>query len=414
MKISNDKLLLGGIPAESILREYGSPLYVYEESVLRSQLRELSSGFPKELVEIHYSMKANSNPSLLRIISEEGASIDAVSEFEVRLAIESGFYPQQIIFTGNNNSFKEIEFCVGQKVSINLGSLYLLENYGQKFPNTTVSIRVNPGIGAGHHSHCITGGPNSKFGIYFDQIKKAIEIAKKFKLKINGIHSHIGTGIFSAEPMLEAMEMILNIAKEFPDLEFVDFGGGYGIPYNPEQLPLDMKDLSNKMTDRFMKFVKQYGHHLQMKIEPGRLLVGTSGILLSTVTNITDTPKYRFVGVDTGFNHLIRPTMYGSHHKIINASSNFSIKKDVVIVGNICESGDVLSRSGEKIMRSIPSPKVGECLAFLDVGAYGYSMSSQYNLRPRPAEVLVNDGQSRLIRRAECFDDLIQCTRNIS
>ena len=235
-----------------------------------------------------------------------------------------------------------------------------------------------------------------------------LELAKKYKLNINGVHSHIGTGIFSSEPMLEAMDMILNVAKFFPDLEFVDFGGGFGIPYRPDQLPLDMKDLSEKMTEKFKKFTKNYGHDLQMKIEPGRLLVGPSGTLLATVTNITDTPKYRFVGVDTGFNHLIRPTMYGAYHKIINASSNSSVDKDVVVVGNICESGDILSKSGEEIKRNLPSPKLGERIAFLDAGAYGFSMSSQYNLRPRPAEVLVNNGQSRLIRRAESFEDLTQ------
>ena len=413
MKISDNKLLLGDIPAEEIMREYGSPLYVYEESVLRSQLRELLSGFPRDLVEIHYSMKANSNPSLLKIIFDEGGYIDAVSEFEVRLAIESGFDPNQIIFTGNNNFLKEIEFCVEKKVPVNLGSLYLLEEYGKRYPNTSVSIRVNPGIGAGHHSHCITGGPDSKFGIYFDKVKNSIAIAKKFKLKINGIHSHIGTGIITPEPMLEAMEMILNIAKEFPDLEFVDFGGGFGIPYRSEQSPLNMEELTKKMTNRFNEFRSNYGYHLKMKIEPGRLIVGPSGFLLATVTNITETPKYRFVGVDTGFNHLVRPTMYGSYHEIVNASNFNSEKKDVVVVGNICESGDILSRSGDEIERSISSPEVGQCIAFLDTGAYGYSMSSQYNLRPRPAEILVNNGQSRLIRKAESFDDITKCCADL-
>ena len=254
MKISDNKLILGGIPAEEIMSEYGSPLYVYEESVIRSQMRKLLAGFPRDLAQIHYSMKANSNPSLLKIIFDEGGFIDAVSEFEVRLAIESGFDANQIIFTGNNNSFEEIELCIKKKVSVNLGSLYLFEEYGKRYPNTSVSIRINPGIGAGHHSHCITGGPDSKFGIYFDKVKNSLELARKFKLKINGIHSHIGTGIFTPEPMLEAMEMILNIAKDFPDLEFIDFGGGFGIPYKVEQLPLNMLELAKKMTNRFNEF----------------------------------------------------------------------------------------------------------------------------------------------------------------
>ncbi|MBC8260031.1 MAG: diaminopimelate decarboxylase [SAR324 cluster bacterium] len=397
------------ISVESLMQEYGSPLYIYEESVLRSQFRQLSSGFPQGLLEIHYSMKANSNPSLLNILREEGSSIDAVSEFEVRLALESGFEPQQIIFTGNNNTLAEIEYCVEQDVAVNLGSLVLLEKYAERFPHTKVSVRINPGIGAGHHAHCITGGPDSKFGIYHDQIEAALAISKKYGLTLNGVHSHIGTGIYSAGPMLEAMEMILNVAEKFPDLEFVDFGGGFGIPYRPEQQALDMKDLSRKMTKRFQQFSQNFGRDLVMKIEPGKLLIGPAGLLLTTVTNITETPKYRFVGVDSGFNHLVRPTMYGSYHKILNASRCTGEEKDVVIVGYICESGDIFSRSGEEIHRSLPSPKVGEHLAILDAGAYGISMSSQYNFRPRPAEVLVQGGQSRLIRRAESFEDLTQC-----
>ncbi|MDP7620823.1 MAG: hypothetical protein QGH27_02570, partial [SAR324 cluster bacterium] len=238
---------------------------------------------------------------------------------------------------------------------------------------------------------------------------RSVELAKKYSLTINGVHSHIGTGIFEAEPMLEAMEMTLAVAEKFPDLEFVDFGGGFGIPYRPDQSALDMNDLSQKMTYRFKEFMKNYGRDLEMKIEPGKLLVGPAGILLTTVTNISETPKYRFVGVDSGFNHLLRPTIYGAYHRIINASCVSGNEEDIVVVGNICESGDILSRSGEEINRRLPSPKIGDRLAFLDVGAYGMSMSSQYNFRPRPAEILVKEGRSRLIRSAESYADL---TRN--
>ena len=409
MKVSDNKLYLEDISAELIMQEYGSPLYVYEESVLRSSFRQLISGFPEGLINVHYSMKANSNQSILRILCEEGSSIDAVSEYEVRLALESGFEPDQIIFTGNNNNLEEIEYCVEQKVLINIGSLALLELFGNRHSGMTLSVRINPGLGAGHHAHCITGGPDSKFGIYHDQIDSVLDLANKYSLTINGIHSHIGTGIFEAEPMLEAMEMTLAVAEKFPELQFVDFGGGFGIPYRPDQSSLDMKDLSQKMTQRFRKFINNYGRDLEMKIEPGKLLVGPAGILLTTVTNISETPKYRFVGVDSGFNHLLRPTIYGAYHRIINASSVSGNEEDIVVVGNICESGDILSRSGEEIQRRLPPPKIGDRLAFLDVGAYGMSMSSQYNFRPRPAEILVNEGLSREIRSAESYDDL---TRN--
>ena len=409
MKVSENKLYLENISAELIMQEYGSPLYVYEESVLRSCFRQLISGFPEGLLKIHYSMKANSNQTILKILCEEGSSIDAVSEYEVRLALESGFEPDQIIFTGNNNNLEEIEYCVEQKVLINIGSLALLELFGKRHSGITLSVRINPGLGAGHHAHCITGGPDSKFGIYLDQIDSVLDLANKYNLTINGIHSHIGTGIFEAEPMLEAMEMTLAVAEKFPELQLVDFGGGFGIPYRPDQSALDMNDLSQKMTQRFRKFVYNYGRDLEMKIEPGKLLVGPAGILLTTVTHISETPKYRFVGVDSGFNHLLRPTIYGAYHRIINASCVSGNEEDIVVVGNICESGDILSRSGEEIRRRLPSPKIGDRLALLDVGAYGMSMSSQYNFRPRPAEILVNDGLSREIRSAESYDDL---TRN--
>ncbi len=409
MKICENKLYLEDISAELIMQEYGSPLYVYEETVLRSCFRNLISGFPEGLIGVHYSMKANSNQSILKILCEEGSSIDAVSEYEVRLALESGFEPWQIIFTGNNNNLEEIEYCFEQNVLINLGSLALLELFGKKHSGTTISVRINPGLGAGHHTHCITGGPDSKFGIYHDQIDSVLDLAKKYSLKINGVHSHIGTGIFEAEPMLEAMKMTLDVAEKFPDLEFVDFGGGFGIPYRPDQSALDMKDLSLKMSNIFREFIKKYGRNLEMKIEPGKLLVGPAGILLTTVTNISETPKYRFVGVDSGFNHLLRPTIYGAYHKIINASCVSGDEEDIVVVGNICESGDILSRSGEEIKRLLPPTKIGDRIAFLDVGAYGMSMSSQYNSRPRPAEIMIKKGQSRLIRSAESYEDL---TRN--
>ena len=252
----------------------------------------------------------------------------------------------------------------------------------------TLSVRINPGLGAGHHAHCITGGPDSKFGIYHDQIDSVLDLANKYNLTINGIHSHIGTGIFEAEPMLEAMEMTLAVAEKFPELQFVDFGGGFGIPYRPDQSALDMNDLSQKMTQRFRKFVYNYGRDLEMKIEPGKLLVGPAGILLTTVTNISETPKYRFVGVDSGFNHLLRPTIYGAYHIIIKASCVW--ERRYCSCWKYLRKWNILSRSG-KIRRRLPS-KIGDRLALLDVGAYGMSMSSQYNSRPRPAEILVNDG----------------------
>ena len=406
MPVVNNKLCFNGLNAEVLVQEFVSPLYVYEAEVLRERFRAFQAAF-SEQVHLHYAMKANSNPTLLRLLQQEGAWIDAVAPLEVRLALDAGFAPERILFTGNNSASDELDYCIAKGVPVNLGSLEALRRYGERYPGTEASVRVNPGMGAGHHSHCITGGPASKFGIYHDRVDTALEVATKNRIRIIGVHSHIGTGIYTPEPMLAAMELVLQASEEFQELRFIDFGGGFGIPHHPEQTPLDLPELGRQMQERFAKFCTEYGRTLTMKLEPGRFIVGPAGTLLVTATNFTDTPDYRFVGVDSGFNHLVRPTMYGSYHHILNASRSSGPEQEVVIVGNICESGDVFSRSEEGMTRKIPEVRVGDCLALCDAGAYGMSMSSQYNTRPRPAEVLVENGQARLIRRRETYADLI-------
>jgi len=406
MQVVNNRLCFGGLDAPTLVQEFGSPLYVYEAEVLRERFRGFQAAFSQN-VHLHYAMKANSNPTLLRRLQQEGAWIDAVSPLEVRLALDAGFAPERILFTGNNSTPDELDYCIAKGVPVNLGSLESLRRYGERHPGTEISVRVNPGMGAGHHSHCITGGPASKFGIYHDRVGTALEIASENRVRIIGVHSHIGTGIFAPEPMLEAMELVLQTSQQFPELRFIDFGGGYGIPYRPDQTPLDLPELGRQMQERFAAFCTEYGRELTMKLEPGRFIIGPAGTLLVTVTNFTDTPKYCFVGVDSGFNHLVRPTMYGSYHHVRNASRVEGPEQEVVIVGNICESGDVFTRSEEGMTRKIPEIAVGDCLALCDAGAYGMSMSSQYNTRPRPAEVLVEHGQAQLIRRRETYEDLI-------
>lgn len=406
MKVTNkilDKQLV-----ETLLQEFGSPLYVYDEQTIRSQFQQLKSGFQDIPLQIHYAMKANPNPAILKIILDEGAYIDAVSPFEVRLALETGFAPSHIFFTGNNIIKEDLEYCLKEGVSINIDSLSWLERYGQINPGGEVSVRINPGVGAGHHAHCITGGPQSKFGIYYDQIDQIQAIVEKYHLNLVGIHSHIGTGILEPDPMLAAMEMVLSVAKQFSGLKFVDFGGGFGIPYRPNQEPLDMTALGKQMSDYFKDFCQDYGKTLEMKIEPGRYLVASAGTFLATVNTVKNTPKYRFIGVDSGFNHLIRPTLYGSYHHVYNASRPEGEQENAVIVGNICETGDIFTRTSDgKMERSIVKVEEGDRIAICDVGAYGIVMSSQYNMRPRPAEVLISNGSFRLIRKRETFEDLI-------
>ena len=408
MKIRGNKLCVGGCVLEELAVEFGAPLYVYDEARIRNQLQTLQGAFPDPKPEVHYAMKANSNPAILRILQEEGAWMDTVSEWEIRLALAAGVPAERILFTGNNSTLEELEACLALGVSLNLGSLASLERLAARHPGAAFSIRINPGVGAGHHAHCITGGPASKFGIWHEDLAQAREVAAKHGVRINGIHSHIGTGIYTAAPMLEAMELVLQNAREFPDLEFIDFGGGFGVPYRPNQEPLDEQSLGQEMSRRFLEFIEEYGRPLRMKIEPGRFLVASAGSLVVQVTDVNTTPEHRFIGVNSGFNHLVRPTMYGSYHQIANASHPEAPEQSVVVVGNICESGDIFSRDGEAIDRLLPDPQVGDYLVFQEAGAYGMSMSSHYNTRPRPAEVLISNGTARLIRKRETFEDLTQ------
>lgn len=397
------------VSLESLVERYGSPLYIYDAATIRTQYRALRSSFSAIPLEIHYAMKANSNPSILKLLLEEGASIDAVSPFEVRLALEVGFAPKSILFTGNNVHRQELESCIQQQISVNVESLQALELYGQLCPGGEVSIRINPGVGAGHHGHCITGGPQSKFGIYFDQLHEIFRIQKHYQLMITGIHSHIGTGILEKAPMMEALELVLSVAQQFKNLRFIDIGGGFGIPYYPDQQSLDLQELGQELTDRFLQFCESYGSRLILKVEPGRFLVGNSGVLIAEVTSKKHTPYYQFVGINSGFNHLIRPAFYGSFHRIENRSNLKGVLEPVILAGNICETGDIFTQDEQgPATQLLAETRIGDLIAIHDVGAYGMAMSSQYNLRPRPAEILLDGDSFQLIRRAETYEEVIR------
>jgi diaminopimelate decarboxylase len=410
MDVRDNQLSLGGCSAVALADAFGTPLYVYEEDVIRRQCRAMREAFAAAQPDLHYAVKANFNPAILRILRDEGLGIDAVSSFEVRLCLELGFKPEQILFTGNNTSEGDFEYCLAQGVPINVGSLVELERYGRLNPGGRVSLRINPDVGAGHHPHVITGGPHSKFGIYHSEQPAIRVLLEQHGLQLVGIQSHIGTGILRTDEMLQAMEIILNTARGFQALEFVDFGGGFGIPYRPDQKPLPLKELGSAMCERFASFCSEYGRPLKMKLEPGRYLVAQSAALLVRVTNIQSTPAHTFVGTDSGFNHLVRPAMYGAYHEVVNASRVTGGPSEAVVAGNLCDAGDIFTQNKDGWEhRAFTRPAVGDVLAVLDAGAYGMVLASNYNLRPRPAEVLVHAGNSRLIRRRESYDDLVQC-----
>jgi diaminopimelate decarboxylase len=408
MEIRDNQLWIGNVSAASLIDEFGSPLYVYEEDMLRLRAKELLGAISYPNMEIKYACKANTNIEIMRIFREEGLSVDAVSPGEIHAALKAGYIASQILYTMNNGTREEIEYGVNSGVMINVDSLSQLRFLGEKHPGSRICVRINPNIGAGHHDHCITGGPESKFDITYTKVDRIQEIAGQFDLSIQGVHQHIGSGILQPEKFIEAMVVLLQTAKSFDDLEFVDFGGGIGVPYREDEQRIDVKVLGDAISKEFGQFCHDYGKKLKLIVEPGRYLVAESGFLLATVTSVKEGERHRFVGINTGFNHLVRPAMYGSFHPILNAVNTDGKRLPQTIAGNLCESGDTFTRNEEGIVdRELPIFKEEDIVAICNAGAYGFSMSSLYNTRPRPAEVLVDRGQSRLIRQRETVEDIV-------
>lgn len=370
--------------AKKLIKKHGVPLYVYRRSIIEARYKALKKSITYPKARIFYACKANTNPDVLKFLRRLGSCVECVSRGEVERALEAGFPRDRISYTCSNIPQAELAWVMRQGISVQLDSLTQLEWWGRMKPRSRISLRINRGFGAGAHSHIITGGPESKFGIYYTDILKARALAKRYHLTIAGLAQHIGSNILNADTFVRAMRLILASAKHFPDLEYVDFGGGLGIPYRPDTEPLNVAVLGRKLSAEFSDFCRDYGRALEMRLEPGRFLVAEAGGLLAEVVDIKRTPKHVFVGVNSGFNHLIRPAFYGSYHHIFNLSHPKSITVRANIVGNICESGDCFAHD-----RLIPSPHTGDLLLFADAGAYGYTMSSDYNLRARPKEVLM-------------------------
>ncbi len=383
MYIKNNLLRVGKFSARALANKFSTPLYIYESGIIKQRYLELVKNIPYPNLCIHYACKANTNFAILKLLRKLGSRIETVSKGEIIVALKAGFEPEDIIYTSTSVSKEEMAFVIKNKIKVNLDSLFQIELYGKLNPNAKVGIRINQGIGAGHHDHVITGGAMSKFGIPLKHIPQAQKLAEKYNLRITSLHQHIGSNVLDEDILLKAFDKLLGTAKDFPHLESLDFGGGFGVPYSPNEKKLNLKILGREMAKRMNNFCKKYGRELSMIAEPGRFLVAESGILLATVTEIKNNPNRTFVGVDTGFNHLIRPTMYGSYHEIINASRVNGKKIKADIVGNICESGDVFGKD-----RKITQSKIGDIVAILNVGAYGYVMASEYNKRLLPKEIL--------------------------
>jgi diaminopimelate decarboxylase len=409
------KLYFDGVSAIELAEKFDTPLYVISESRIRENYKRLHDALTRnyEKVRVYYAAKANSNLSVLKILETEGAYLDAVSPGEVFMALTSGFPPERILFTGTSVRNDELKFLADSNVTVNVDSLSQLDRLLKKTVPNVLSVRVNPEIGAGHHEHCITAGKSTKFGLWEKDALKAYKTAKKAGVTRFGIHMHVGSGVLDVEPFVLALEKLLSIAKKVHDkikisFEFVDMGGGLGVPYKPEDKELDLTLFSKEVLSLFKSRIDEYNLGKPFFcVEPGRYLVCDASVLLTAVNTVKVTPFKKFVGVDAGFNTLVRPTMYGSYHQVLVANKLDSPEKETYdVVGPICESGDALAKD-----RRLPKIEEGDLLAVLNAGAYGYSMSSQYNARPRAAEVLVKNGRCFLIREREHLDDLMSGQR---
>lgn len=386
-----------------LAEEFGSPLYVYDAEKIQSQYLRLEKAFSKvNHLRINYAVKALSNISILKLLKQMGSGLDTVSIQEVRLGLLAGFSPEMIIYTPNGVSMEEIETVAALGVQINIDNLSILEQFGTKHPTTPVCIRINPHVMAGGNSNISVGHIDSKFGISIHQMPHLLRIVENTGMHINGIHMHTGSDILDIEVFLYAAEILFEVATQFEYLEFLDFGSGFKVPYKKDDIQTDVEELGKKLTKRFNAFCTQYGRDLTLTFEPGKFLVSEAGFFVAKVNVVKQTTSTVFAGIDSGFNHLIRPMLYGSHHHIENISNPKGKERFYSIVGYICETDTFASN------RRIPEIKEGDLLCFRNAGAYCYSMSSNYNSRVRPAEVLWYEGKGHLIRERETFEDIIR------
>ena len=386
----------------AIASKFGHPLYVYDTAKIASQYQRLTSAF-KSIgdLRINYATKALSNVSILKLMRELGSGLDTVSIQEVRLGLAAGFKPRAIIYTPNGVSLKEIEEVDKMGVQINIDNLSLLEQFGTRHPKTPVCIRINPHVMAGGNSKISVGHIDSKFGISIHQIPHLLRIIENTAMNINGIHMHTGSDILDIDVFLHAAEILFDTAKHFKNLEFIDFGSGFKVPYQENDIETNIEELGEKLSKRFIDFCKEYGRDLQLIFEPGKFLVSQAGHFVTQVNVVKQTTSTVFAQVDSGFNHLIRPMLYGSYHQIENLSNPKGKERFYSVVGYICETDTFGSN------RKIVEITEGDLLVFRNCGAYCFSMASNYNSRFRPAEVLWHEGKAHLIRKRETFEDIL-------
>lgn len=394
---------IGGVSIDEILRNNDTPLYVYDTDVIRSKFELLNKSFPGVKLKIKYACKALSNVNVLKYLRSLGAGLDTVSIQEVWLGLHAGYQPSEIIYTPNCVSLEEITMAVDAGVQVNIDNISILEQFGEKYgSNVPVCIRINPHIMGGGNINISTGHVDSKFGISIYQMRHVQRVIKHYNMKVTGLHMHTGSDILDVDVFLRAADILFEQAQEFTDLEFLDFGSGFKVPYKSDDYSTDIEELGERLTDRFKAFCRMYHRELELWFEPGKFLVSESGTFLVKVNVLKQTTSAVFVGVDSGFNHLIRPMLYNSYHTITNVSNPGGRQRIYTIVGYICET-DTFGWD-----RKLSEVHEGDILAFSNAGAYGFSMASNYNSRFRPAEVWIRNGKAELIRERETMEDILR------
>ena len=386
-----------------IANKYGSPLYVYDTDKIEEQYNRLTNAFSGvKNLKLNYAVKALSNINILQFFKNIGAGLDTVSIQEVQLGLTTGIDPKKIIFTPNGVSLKEIEEVAQLGVQINIDNLSILELFGEKHPEIPVCVRINPHIMAGGNSKISVGHIDSKFGISIHQVPHIKRVVENTGMNINGIHMHTGSDILDIDTFLRASEILFDVAKQFKNIDFIDFGSGFKVPYKEGDISTDIEQLGIQLSERFNQFCKDYGKDITLMFEPGKFLVSEAGVFLAKVNVVKQTTSTVFAQVDSGFNHLIRPMLYGSHHDIINISNPKGRERFYTVVGYICET-DTFGNN-----RRINEINEGDVLCFKNAGAYCFSMASNYNSRFRPAEILWHNKKAHLIRQRESFEDILK------
>jgi len=404
MEILNKKWVIDEVPVLSLVKKYGTPLYVYETAKMSSQYKRLNKAFRGTHIRIYYACKALTNINILRYFRDLGAGLDAVSIQEVRLSLLAGFNPKDILYTPNCVSLDEIDEAVSLGVRVNIDNISILEQFGLKYgSDVPICIRINPHIMAGANHKISTGHIDSKFGISIYQMPHVQRIIETNGMKVEGLHMHTGSDILDIDVFLRGVEILLETAKTFPDLDYIDIGSGFKVAYHPDDIFTDVEAFGKSLSKQFNKFCKEYGKELTLIFEPGKFLVSEAGYFITRVNVVKQTLSTVFAGLDTGLNHLIRPMFYDAYHQIINISKVHGTTRIYTVVGYICET-DTFGWN-----RKITEISEGDCLVFLNAGAYCFTMASNYNSRYKPAEVMIHKKKDYLIRQREDFEDL---TRN--